>query len=214
MSPSKTRAFPHLPVVIVMAKAPRLGQGKQRLAATLGACEALRINRRLHKTTLKNAADRRWRTVLSVTPASAIHVQRPTIWPAHIARIPQGLGDLGARLIRAARYAGVAPIVLIGTDCPSLTPRRIALALLAARRDGAHAIPALDGGFVLFAARSIRILPIAFANVRWSSRHTLADVCANLAAHHQRISLSEALPDIDTEADWAAFVRKSRSCWR
>lgn len=201
-------------MVIVMAKAPRLLHGKSRLAQGVGAAEALRINRFLHARTLRIATDPRWRLIWAVAPDEALHWRLPGIWPARAMRRRQGGGDLGARLTRAMRAAGAAPLALIGTDCPTLTPRRIAEALDAARRDGVHAIPAEDGGFVALAARSARCLSGAFTDVRWSSAHTLNDVCSNLAKAGYRISTSAALPDIDAVADWAAFLATKRSCAR
>jgi rSAM/selenodomain-associated transferase 1 len=202
------------PLLIVMAKAPRLLQGKSRLAASLGAVEALRINRRLHAKTFQVVRDPRWRVILAASPDKATSLQLPMIWPASIPRVAQGRGDLGERLQRMARLAQFAPVAVIGSDCPELSQRRIAHAFRCALRDGAHAIPACDGGFVLLATRTRQIMRCAFEQVRWSSPHTLADVCDNLARAGQRISISAALPDIDTADDWAAFARKSRSCAR
>jgi hypothetical protein len=68
--------------LIVMAKAPRVGLGKQRLAAEIGRVEAWRINRALQAHTFHQCADARWRTLLCVTPDAAASWKLPGIWPA------------------------------------------------------------------------------------------------------------------------------------
>ena len=60
------------PVVILFARAPRLGAVKRRLARGIGARAALRFYRAtLAATARPIARDRRWRTSLAVTPAGA-----------------------------------------------------------------------------------------------------------------------------------------------
>lgn len=202
------------PILFIIAKEPRLGQGKSRLARGFGSVEALRINRALHRVTQRSTQDTRWRRIVALTPDRAVKTMPFGIWPATIARIAQGRGDLGARLARIVQSARNTPIIMIGTDCPALTQRLIAAAITSAHRNGVHAIPADDGGFVLLAARRGHLLAGAFDDVRWSSAQTLADVAARLAARGQRISLSAPLADIDTPEDWLAATRArtARSC--
>lgn len=195
------------PLVIVVAKAPALGRGKSRLAQELGVAEALRINRFLHRATIRAAIDVRWDTVLAVTPDRTVYAQYPTVWPAEISRIAQHRGDLGDRLARIAQNARDRTVAMIGTDCLVLSRTQIWRAFCAARRDGVHAIPATDGGFVLLAARRGAVLDGAFHPVRWSSAHTLGDMTNNLRARGQCISTAAPLPDVDTPADWRAAVR-------
>src|SRR5688572_23038451 len=97
------------PTLIIMAKTPRVGVGKQRLAAEVGRVEAWRVARLLHAKTLHAVRDPRWRTLLCVTPDR----------DARGDALAQGRGDLGERLARAlAPYSNVA---VIGTDCPLIT---------------------------------------------------------------------------------------------
>lgn len=185
--------------LIVMAKAPRLGRGKQRLAAEIGASEALRVNRALHVHTLREARDPRWRTLLCVTPDSAVraHVD---VWPREVPRIAQGGGDLGERLARALAPHRMAAV--IGADCPALRRAHIAKAFQALARGAFVLGPSEDGGFWLLAARSGRTAARAMAGVRWSSAHAAADVARNLP---QAPILLETLYDIDTGADLARW---------
>ncbi|MEQ1617283.1 MAG: TIGR04282 family arsenosugar biosynthesis glycosyltransferase [Terricaulis sp.] len=193
------------PTLIVMAKAPRVGVGKQRLARDIGKTEAWRVNRALHAATLRAACDRRWRTLLCVTPDRAFS-EAIEVWPRRVARIAQGGGDLGARLARA--MAGKRTVAVIGTDCPQIGAGLIAAAFAALRRAPFALGPARDGGFWLLAARSGDRAARAMAGVRWSTRHAANDVLANLGA--AQVAILPTLRDIDTGADLRAAQRSAR----
>jgi uncharacterized protein len=194
------------PTLIVMAKAPRVGVGKTRLGVDLGRAEAWRINRALQAHTLRAVAhDRRWRTILCVTPDSAVRA-RIRVWPETVARVAQGRGDLGERLARAlARRRHVA---VIGTDCPGMSRSLIARAFAALKRAPFALGPAEDGGFWLLAARSGSRAAQAMAGVRWSSPHAAGDVVRNIPAGH--VALLPLLRDIDTAADLRAYRSAKR----
>ena len=186
-----------------MAKTPRVGHGKSRLARDVGRVAALRINRALHAHTFKIARDRRWRLILAVTPDRDTNARLPGVWPDDIARHRQGGGDLGARMTRALRRVRGA-VAIIGTDCPDATRADIASAFAALARAPVAIGAAADGGFWILAARRARDATRAFAGVRWSSPHTRADVEARLRCPIARI---RTLPDVDTGEDWRAYLR-------
>jgi uncharacterized protein len=185
------------PTLIVMAKAPRVGVGKTRLAKDVGAVEAWRINRALQAHTLRAARDGRWRTLLCVTPDDAVDWRLPGVWPEDVARAAQGEGDLGARMARA--LAGRRNVAMIGTDCPQITRAHIASAYRTLRRAPFALGPARDGGFWLIAARDGGAAARAMAGVRWSTEHAARDVIANLGARN--VALLDTLTDVDTATD-------------
>jgi uncharacterized protein len=183
--------------LIVMARTPRIGAGKTRLAAEVGRVEAWRINRALQARTMRVAVDPRWRTLLSVTPDESVHLDLPGIWPHDIERVGQGDGDLGVRLIRAlARHGRVA---VIGTDCRDISRAHIASAFAALRRAPFALGPAHDGGFWLLAARSGEAAAQAMRDVRWSTKHAASDVIRNLGAAD--VAMLATLRDVDVAAD-------------
>ncbi len=185
------------PTLIVMAKAPRIGVGKTRLAADVGKTEAWRINRALQAHTMRVARSVRWRTLLCVTPDDAVDLRLPDVWPDDVVRIAQGEGDLGEKLARALTpYRHVA---VIGTDCAELTAAHLASAFVALRRAPFALGSAHDGGFWLLAARSGAAAARAMANVRWSTKHAARDVICNLGARN--VALLANLRDVDTVAD-------------
>lgn len=192
------------PTLIIMAKAPRLGHGKSRLARDIGRVEAWRINRRFNARTLRAALDPRWRSVLCVAPDRALALDLPGVWPHALPRIAQGHGDLGARMARALKQHRL--VAMIGTDCPGLSHRHIATAFQALRRKPFVLGPTHDGGFWIIAARRGADAAQAMAGVRWSTQHAAQDVIANLG--RERMALIATLQDVDSAADLSAFSAK------
>jgi glycosyltransferase A (GT-A) superfamily protein (DUF2064 family) len=87
------------------------------------------------------------------------------------------------------------PVVIIGTDIPEIGTRHIAQAFRKLGSNDAVLGPCDDGGYWLVGQRRTpRVLDI-FANVRWSSAHTLEDTLANLAG--ARVAMLEHLGDVD-----------------
>jgi rSAM/selenodomain-associated transferase 1 len=180
--------------LIVFARAPRLGTVKRRLARGIGDMAALRFYRgQLRRLLRQVGRDRRWRTVLAVTPDRLR-------WPTGLPMLPQGQGDLGRRMGRAlARHRRA---VLVGCDIPELGREDIAAAFRALGRAQAVFGPAEDGGYWLVGFGPRRP-PAPFAGVRWSTEHALADTLANCRGH--RIALLRRLRDVDTAADLAVL---------
>lgn len=182
-----------------MAKAPRAGAVKSRLAAAIGVAEATRFYRVTLATTLRRlAGDPRWQTLLAVTPDAAA---AEPVWPASVARAPQGAGDLGARMQRIMDASPPGPVVVIGSDIPAILPRHIIAAFAALGRHDAVFGPAEDGGYWLVGLKRRPRVPRVFSDVRWSTRHALRDTLDN--CRDLSVGFVETLPDVDTPADWA-----------
>ncbi len=182
--------------MIVFARAPRLGMVKRRLARDIGARAALRFhNATLRRLLQELAADRRFRTVLAVTPDGARFGL-----PVRVPRIGQGRGDLGLRMHRAIDRFPRARVALIGADIPDAGARDALAAFRALGQADAVFGPAEDGGYWLVALGRRRP-GRPFAGARWSTEHALADTLANFAG--RRVVLLRRLRDVDTGADLA-----------
>lgn len=185
--------------LIIFVKAPLAGRVKTRLAATLGPARAAAVYRRLSSNTIAQAAKGPWRTMLAVDPVAAL-TGYESLWPPAYARIAQGRGDLGARMRRLIDGAPSGPVVIIGSDAPSLRARHIRAAFKAL--GGADAVigPAPDGGYWLIGLSRRRGRAPAFDGVRWSSQYALGDTLRSLPASF-RIARLEPLSDVDDAAD-------------
>lgn len=187
--------------LVVMAKAPRMGRVKTRLAKGIGAAEAMRFYRRASLDLLRRiGADPRWQTVLALSPDRSVYENG--VWPAHLPRIAQGEGDLGQRMGRLMRDLPPGPVVIVGCDIPDIDAHHIACAFEALGQADAVFGPADDGGYWLVGMRRRPRVVEIFEHVRWSSEHALADTLANVEGAGLRVSLLETLSDIDTAEDY------------
>lgn len=194
------------PQLVIMAKRPEIGRVKTRLARDIGKAEALRFFRGASASLIRRVArDPRWQTVIAVAPDMATHNRG--IWPADIPRVPQGSGDLGARMGRLFRELPPGPVIIIGADIPGITSAHVASAFAALGNRDAVLGPADDGGYWLVGLRRrLRIAEI-FDNVRWSSEHAFADTARNICRQGLSLAVIGILADIDTGDDFRTWRR-------
>jgi glycosyltransferase A (GT-A) superfamily protein (DUF2064 family) len=130
-----------------MAKRPAMGRVKRRLAREIGAAAAIRFYRTsLAHTVLRLAADPRWRTVIALDSlADGARLLSRT----RAAMMPQGEGDLGARMQRLFARLPPGPVVIVGGDIPSIRPAHIEAAFRLLGPADAVFGPAEDGGYWL-----------------------------------------------------------------
>ena len=130
--------------------------------------------------------------------------------PAAWTVIPQGSGDLGERLTRAARDArrdGVRSLVIIGSDAPLLAASLVEAGFRTLAARDAVLVPAEDGGYVLIGVAPNRIpkgaLDGLFAGIPWGT--DAVREATRAAAAEAGISLEELSRswDVDRPADLA-----------
>jgi rSAM/selenodomain-associated transferase 1 len=193
--------------LIVFARAPEVGRVKTRLAAEVGDSTALAIYRRLAEQVLSAVqSDGRYSITVAYAPGSARRAMREWLGTS-VALRPQSGGDLGARMtgvIVDAISAGAERVVVIGTDCPDVNADVVEGAF--DRLAGADLVlgPATDGGYYLIGMS--RLHPALFEEVPWSSPDTLRITLELARAAGLSIALLEERRDIDTAADWRAWL--------
>lgn len=208
-NPQPTKYRQHL---VVMVKYPNAGRVKTRLGRDIGRVAAAWWFRHQVARLLREIRDPRWHIILAVSPDNAMRARGwPRQWPGDIARIPQGRGDLGARMVRA--MTGVAtgvtagPVCLIGGDIPGVRKHHIARAFKALGENDAVFGPAPDGGYWLVGVGRKRAIPPGFlCDVRWSTEHALRDSEATYPG--ARIARVDVLRDVDRADDLAFFVNQ------
>ncbi|MBM3514022.1 MAG: hypothetical protein FJX59_09930, partial [Alphaproteobacteria bacterium] len=106
------------PVLLIMAKQPRVGAVKTRLARDIGAVAAWRFHRLTLAATVRTArAVPFWRTIIQATPDRVRWRQS-----FRARQINQGPGDIGERMCRGlTAFPRGTPVVLIGCDIPGVT---------------------------------------------------------------------------------------------
>ncbi len=186
--------------VVVMARRPRLGAVKTRLAEGLNDQAALSFYKRTLKRLLKRVAGGgRWQTVLAVTPPD--EVPKRSLWTCGLPVLAQASGDLGERMQAAVDGMPEGPVVLIGSDIPDLAARHVARAFRALQRHDVVLGPSDDGGYWLIGVAPLLRGVRFFGTVRWSSEHALADTVAGLP-EGVRVARLGVLTDIDTAEDF------------
>lgn len=188
--------------VALMLKAPRHGQVKTRLAHTIGTDDATRIYRRLveHQIT---QIPREWSTHIHFAPLDAEDEMRSWLGTAH-SYSPQPDGDLGDRLAFAMHLhfaRDLTPLIFLGGDCPYLTTSHFTEVMRHLIKTDAVLIPALDGGYCLFALR--QSVDRVFSAITWNSDAVADETRERL--REERITWEElpGLEDVDDEASWA-----------
>jgi rSAM/selenodomain-associated transferase 1 len=186
--------------IIVFAKAPVPGAVKTRLIPALGEGGAARFAERLVRQAIDTAQAAFPGAVELCCAPDATHPFFRGIEGVTLAE--QGAGDLGARMHRALERSlrGVEAAVLIGADCPVLTPDDL-LAAAARLAEGADAVlgPADDGGYVLIGAR--RVVPELFDGIAWGGARVLDEQRDRLRSLGWRWSELPRLWDVDRPED-------------
>ncbi|MBI4756805.1 MAG: TIGR04282 family arsenosugar biosynthesis glycosyltransferase [Betaproteobacteria bacterium] len=187
--------------VAILARAPIPGQAKTRLIPALGAEGAANLQR--------------WLLQRTVAMALVADVGPVTLWCAGDPRHPdfalcrafgsvavrhQPKGDLGARMLAALRQSHTpAGALVIGTDCPAMTPAHLRLAARSLDDHDAVVFPAEDGGYVLIGLRTPAGEP--FADIDWGTQRVMAQTRRRLDALGWRRAEPLTLWDVDRPED-------------
>lgn len=201
------------PAVIVMAKAPRAGEAKTRLAPPLTRAAAARLAASLFADSVSLALGVGAQLMVAYAPADGRVALEEALRAASLAEASKGGlwleqrgAGLGARLagvVERAAAAGLGPLLLVGADSPTLPPAFLASALEGLANGGADvALGATeDGGYYAVGLRE----PAAglFDSIEWSTPRAYAQTAAN--AERLGLRLLELPPwyDVDTPADLA-----------
>lgn len=196
------------PATIVIAKAPRPGLCKTRLEPLLGPDGSARLQAVLVARAARWAAAH-GDAFVAFTPDDAEGELAALAPGAEL--FPQCTGDLGARLAHATDHVLAAhggPVLLIGSDAPTLTAMH-AEAALADLRDGCDVTfgPAADGGWYLVGLNEPHPeLFTALPTEEWGGPEVLR--LSLEAAHDAGLSLGmlRSERDLDEPADAEAFL--------
>lgn len=199
--------------VVVMAKAPRPGSVKTRLAPLLGheGCAALAVVLLRHAVGT-GLSCMPGATFVAVDPPDATSEVAATL-PGHVRCFAQSGRHLGERMSRAldhVRAAGHRPVVVIGTDVPLLRTTHLedTFTLLGSGRDVVFG-PARDGGYTLVGLAGDHQGVFAIEPAVWSGPEVLAASLAVATGAGLSIGLIEPLPDLDSPADAEAHLRRA-----
>ena len=188
--------------IIIFAKAPIAGKVKTRLVGSLGAQKAAELAKIMLFTTLEMAISSSARLVeLRVEPQIENEDWFDISLPNSIEIKPQGVGDLGAKMARAAKEAIVKGeyAILIGTDCPELDVNLIEEIIGDLAGNDCVLVPAFDGGYVLLALRKFD--SSIFEGIAWGTGEVADMTTEKVQALGLKLLVKTPLHDIDIEED-------------
>lgn len=191
----------------IFVKQPLPGRAKTRLCPPLTPVEAAAFYAVAQEETIARLIAGPWTVTLVYSGADDYFRDRFPQLPL----LPQGEGDLGVRLQRAAAalLAAHGPVVLVGSDAPDLPLGLVGDAIRALSEVDAVAAPAADGGYVLIGLR--QLLPPLFADIPWSTAEVLA--CTRRRAAEAGLSWRELTPweDVDDFPALLGLLKRSPS---
>jgi uncharacterized protein len=165
----------------VMAKAPRPGRVKTRLAPPLTLDQSAALNICFLRDTTANiaavAASGNAAGIVSYTPVGD-EALFDTLLPAGFSLIPQRGNGFGERLLATAGdllACGYASVCLIDSDSPTVPAAAFEQAIAELAKPGDRIIlgPSDDGGYYLVGLKHPH--PELFANITWSTSTVLAE---------------------------------------
>lgn len=186
------------PVAIaILAKAPVPGFAKTRLIPALGAEGAATLQGKLISRAVASACAAKLGPVtLWATPDEAHPLFRTLRQEFGVKLARQPDGDLGLRMHAAFK---AEPTLVIGTDCPALTPDDLVLAAATLGHYDAVVIPAEDGGYVLIGLRKPR--PAVFSDMIWGTAMVMDQTRQRFRSLNLTWRELPTLWDIDTAED-------------
>ena len=188
--------------LLIFIKNPIKGKAKTRLAKTVGDDEALRIYVELLQHTRKIASKvEAERCVYYTYFIDTEDDWLPTLFKKYLQN-GDGLGDRMAKGFKKA-FETSEKVVIIGSDCASLTTEIIESAFIALEKHDFVIGPAEDGGYYLLGMSAF--MPFVFDGVVWSSESVFNKTIENITTHQKTYHLLPVLSDIDTEEDWKKY---------
>lgn len=195
--------------LIVFTRYPEPGQTKTRLIPALGPEGAANLQRQMTEHTLRQA--QLWQQQVTgqeqhvevyFTGGSLAQMQQwlGAQWPY----LPQAAGGLGDRLAAAiARHfsdpATPNTVLVIGIDCPGITPQILSQATAALATHDLVLGPTADGGYYLVGLRQWQ--PSLFDDIAWSTEQVFAQTCDRAAQLNLSVATLPQLRDVDYPED-------------
>jgi rSAM/selenodomain-associated transferase 1 len=185
--------------IAILAKAPLPGLAKTRLIPELGADGAAALQARLIERAVETAcAAKVGPVVLWCAPDETDPLFQAMGRTSDVTLARQPDGDLGARMFAAVK-AAPGPVLVMGTDCPAITPDELRIVAEVLHSYDAGLIPAEDGGYVLLGLRKPQ--PVLFSDIAWGTSSVGAETRWLMSAHGLTWRELPPLWDVDRPED-------------
>jgi uncharacterized protein len=186
--------------LVIFVKNPIPGTVKTRIAKTVGVEKATQVYRHLLEYTQQITRHSPWEKVVYY----ADFINPDDGWNGY-QKAQQVGGDLGQRMQQAFhdQFAAYADrVVLIGSDCLTITEAHLTQAFAALDTADVVIGPATDGGYYLLGMRQLH--NDLFTNMPWSQTGLFAETERILQRNQLTYSCLDELSDID---EWSDYVQ-------
>ncbi len=191
---------------VIFAKYPQAGKVKTRLIGTVSAEVAAQIHAIClrHVLAVCDGIDD-LDVFLATTPPDADFSE---FLSPGVQSIDQGTGDLGERLSSVSAGVfdrGYRAVMLLGSDCATLTPSDLQASLAALSQADVVIGPAQDGGYYLIGAT--RHDARLFERIEWSTERVCEQTTERAREAGMRYELMRVQRDLDDAADLRALLQ-------
>lgn len=187
-------------LLIIFTKTPKLGNGKSRLAKTVGKEKALVVFKELVKHTAEIThhieADK-WVFFADKKEKEETYFDSKTY--QHFVQDGTDLGERMRNAFVKATDQGYEQIILIGSDCYELTQSEIEKGFKILNHSDFVFGPAQDGGYYLIGTRTT--FTKVFDNKTWSTSTVLYEAIRDVEGADLSHGELATLSDVDYEAD-------------
>lgn len=185
--------------LIIFVKKPVAGQVKTRLAVHIGEAAALRIYQALLEHTREVVSELNAERYVYYSP----DIDQSDKWNeiACTKMLQQG-NHLGERMKNAFEEIfskAHSSALIIGSDCPGLTPAIIEEAFVLLKTHDVVAGPAADGGYYLIGMKNL--YPELFKGISWSTPDVFKQTLFKIKSLKASYALLPVLSDIDRPED-------------
>lgn len=194
--------------LIIFVKNPELGKVKTRIALGSDDLEALQIYKKLLAKTRDVTYDLHAEKHLFYSETIVVDDEWST---DKYHKYSQVAGDLGEKMLHAfktcftsyALHSEPIKVLIIGSDCPYITPEIITQAYCILDEKDIVIGPTFDGGYYLLGMKQVH--PQLFRNIHWSTNAVFEETIDTISNLGCTVGLTPILRDIDTFDDWKIY---------
>lgn len=186
-------------LLLIFVKNPEKGKVKTRLARTVGDQKAYKTYLKLLDFTIDTTS--RVNAKKQIWYSSFVDEADGFGGPGFKKKLQQGK-NLGERMLSAFREGfedDFQKIVIIGSDCPGISPEIIEDAFAKLDQNDVVIGPSEDGGYYLLGLK--QLIPGIFEDISWSTESVFSETVVVLKNHDLTYKVLTVLNDIDTEED-------------
>jgi len=196
--------------LIVFTRFPQPGVAKTRLIPSIGPDGAAQLHIALTRRTLQAAEQfcRRAEFTLEVQVADGDLADMRSLYGHEFGFAHQSGSDLGERLhdaVSRALDSGAGRVLVVGTDCPELSPALLNQAARALESADVVIGPAHDGGYYLIGLRAVH--PELFEAIDWGTAVVREQTLQSATRLGLTVNLLPLLSDIDEPQDLVVWRR-------